>query len=44
MRLLFISLILASGYLQADTINNYMNIANNIPQMEMKADPQAQAW
>nr|WP_058526850.1 hypothetical protein [Legionella erythra] len=21
-----------------------MNIANNIPQMEMKADPQAQAW
>lgn len=29
---------------QADTIEHYMNIANNIPQMEMKADPQAQAW
>lgn len=29
---------------QADTIDHYMNIANNIPQMEMKADPQAQAW
>ncbi|RUR18166.1 phosphatase [Legionella sp. km535] len=28
----------------ADTINNYMSIANNIPQMEIKADPQAQAW
>ncbi len=28
----------------ADTIDHYMNIANNIPQMEMKADPQAQAW
>lgn len=30
--------------LYADTINNYMNIANNIPKMEIKADPQAQAW
>lgn len=29
---------------QADTMDHYMNIANNIPQMEMKADPQAQAW
>ncbi len=28
----------------ADTIDHYMNIANNIPQMELKADPQAQAW
>ena len=28
----------------ADTIEHYMNIAHNIPQMEMKADPQAQAW
>lgn len=28
----------------ADTIDNYMNISNNIPQMEMKADPQSQAW
>lgn len=30
--------------LYADTIDHYMNIANNIPQMEMKADPQSQAW
>ena len=29
---------------QADTIEHYMNIANNIPQMEMKADSQSQAW
>lgn len=28
----------------ADTINHYINIANNIPQMEMKADQQSQAW
>lgn len=28
----------------ADTIDHYINIANNIPQMEVKADPQAQAW
>lgn len=28
----------------SDTIDHYMNIANGIPQMEMKADPQSQAW
>jgi hypothetical protein len=28
----------------ADTIDHYMNIANGIPQMEMKADSQSQAW
>ncbi|MBA2648264.1 MAG: phosphatase [Legionella sp.] len=44
MRFLFIGIMFISGYLFADTINNYMNIANNIPQMEIKADPQAQAW
>ena len=27
-----------------DTIDRYMNIVNNIPQMEMKADQQSQAW
>ena len=37
-------LLLVSLPLQADTIDHYMNISNNIPQMEMKADPQAQAW
>ena len=44
MRWLLIGLITICGSLHADTINNYMNIANNIPQMEIKADPQAQAW
>lgn len=44
MRFLLISLISLCGSLHADTINNYMNIANNIPIMEIKADPQAQAW
>lgn len=28
----------------ADTIDNYMNIANNIPKMEMQADSQSQTW
>jgi hypothetical protein len=28
----------------ADTIDHFINISNNIAQMEMKADPQAQAW
>ena len=28
----------------ADTIDHFMGIATNIPQMEMKADAQSQAW
>jgi hypothetical protein len=28
----------------SDTIGNYMRIASQIPQMEMKATPDAQAW
>jgi hypothetical protein len=44
MRSVLISLILFCNCLQADTIKSYMNIANNISQMEIKADPQAQAW
>ncbi len=44
MRFLLGGLLILCGYIHADTINNYMNIANNIPQMEIKADPQAQAW
>lgn len=44
MRCLILGLLLSCGYLHADTINNYMSIADNIPQMEMKADAQAQAW
>lgn len=44
MRYLVIGLTLICNVVHADTINNYMNIAMNIPQMEVKADPQAQAW
>lgn len=44
MRVLAFGLLLLCNGLFADTIDNYMNIANNIPQMEIKADPQAQAW
>ncbi len=36
--------LLFSSFLQADTIDNYMSIASNIPQMEMKADQQSQTW
>lgn len=44
MRFIIFGLMLICEGLYADTIDNYMNIANNIPQMEIKADPQAQAW
>lgn len=44
MRQLFICFIFFYHTVHADTIKSYINIANNIPQMEMKADPQAQAW
>ncbi|WP_198333127.1 phosphatase [Legionella clemsonensis] len=41
---IFLSMLLSTFSLQADTMEHYMNISNAIPQMEMKADPQAQAW
>ncbi len=42
-RLIYLCLMLSvNAY--ADTIDHYMSIANNIPQMEMKADQQSQAW
>ncbi len=44
MRFLMFCLSFVCGILHADTIDNYMKIADNIPQMEIKADPQAQAW
>lgn len=44
MRFFILYCALLSVSVHADTINNYMDIANNIPQMEIKADPQAQAW
>ena len=44
MRLFSLLLLTLSTYAYADTIEHYMNIASNIPKMEIKADPQAQAW
>ncbi|PJD96221.1 MAG: phosphatase [Legionella sp.] len=45
MRLFFTLILWTCAYSSiADTIDNYMKIANNIPSMEMKADAQAQAW
>lgn len=41
--LLWASCLVTFG-IRADTIDHFMNIATNIPQMEMKADPQSQAW
>jgi len=43
-RLLGISCLIFSNVSHADTIGRYMNIANNIPKMEMKADHQAHIW
>lgn len=39
-----ILLCLLSRTLQADTVGHYMEISGNIPRMEMKADPESQAW
>ena len=44
MRRIIFLLLTMSASVYADTIDHYMNIVNNIPQMEMKADPQSQAW
>lgn len=44
MRALILVLALFQTSLFADTIEHYMNIADNIPKMQMKADAQAQAW
>lgn len=41
---LFIALASFSFTTSADTIGRYMNIANNIPKMEMKADKQSHTW
>jgi len=42
--LLFSFLFICSWFAKADTIDNYINIASNIPQMEIKADQQSQVW
>ena len=44
MRRITLLLLFTSIPASADTIDHFMNIVNNIPQMEMKADPQSQAW
>ncbi|TAL65120.1 MAG: phosphatase [Legionella sp.] len=44
MRWLVMLFLVVSSGVQADTIDNYMKIADNIPKMEVKADEQAQAW
>ncbi|MDP3560540.1 MAG: phosphatase [Legionellaceae bacterium] len=43
-RILGVFLLLVVGQSFADTMGNYMKIADNIPKMEVTADPQAQAW
>src|SRR3990167_10258076 len=43
-RILFPLLIVASLSARADTIEHYINIYDGIPKMEVKADPQSQAW
>ncbi|MCX7117843.1 MAG: phosphatase [Legionellales bacterium] len=43
-RSVYLMVMLVTTGVNADTINHFMNIASNIPQMEMKADPQSQAW
>ena len=42
-RIIFLYL-MVSMTAYADTIDHYMNIANNIPKMEIKADEQSQSW
>lgn len=44
MRFIICLCLMLSVSAHADTIDHYMNIASNIPQMEMKADQQSQAW
>lgn len=43
-RIIYLCFLMLSFQGVADTIDHYMNIVNNIPQMEMKADQQSQAW
>lgn len=44
MRYIIYVFLMLSANAYTDTIDHYINIANNIPQMEMKADQQSQAW
>lgn len=40
----FLTTFLLATSVQADSIESYMKIANNIPKMEIQADAQSQAW
>lgn len=42
--LLILTSLTVTTLAHADTIGRYMNIANNIPKMEMKADKQSHVW
>ncbi len=42
--LITLTLLIGCNISHADTIGRYINIANNIPKMEMKADKQAHTW
>ncbi len=44
MKTIVIFLLWLTTACHADTVEHYMNISNGIPQMEIKADPQSQAW
>lgn len=44
MRSIALILILICGQTLADTVDHFINISSNISKMEMKADPEAQAW
>lgn len=43
-RYLIVMMLVLSARCYADTIDHYMNIVNNLPQMEMKPDSDSQAW
>jgi len=46
MKRIFLLVVLTaiSSFSMADTMDHFMNIASNIPKMEMKSDPESQAW
>ena len=43
-KLFIVSALAFASTAKADTVDHYMNIVNNLPQMEMKADSESQAW
>jgi len=43
-KILTIFLLMVSCATQADTMAHYVAVTNQLPQMEMKADPKSQSW